>query len=174
MKNKILMIIAPSDFRDEELLVPKRFFEGKHIKVDVASETREKSRGMLGAISTPDLTIDGVDVGEYDAVVFVGGAGVDKHRFYENERCLNIAKNALMRGKVLAAICLASKTLANAGLLRKRKATCFNSAINYIKEKGAIYIDKGVVRDINIITADGPGAAQEFAEEIYKYIKSRG
>src|SRR3989344_2569139 len=174
MKNKILMIIAPSDFRDEELLLPKRFFESKHIKVDVASETKEKARGMLGAISTPNLTLNEIDISEYDAVIFVGGAGVDKHKFYENEKCLKIAKNALMRGKVLAAICLAPKILANAELLRNRKATCFNSAINYIKEKGAIYIDKGVVRDINIITADGPGAAQEFAEEIYKYIKSRG
>ena len=44
MKGKFLMVIAPSDFRDEELLIPKRFFEGKHIKVDVASETKEKAK----------------------------------------------------------------------------------------------------------------------------------
>jgi len=174
MKGKFLMVIAPSDFRDEELLIPKRFFEGKHIKVDVASETKEKARGMLGAVSTPDLALNEVDITEYDAVIFVGGAGIDKHKFYENETCLKIAKNTLMRGKVLAAICLATKILANAGLLRNRKATCFRSAIDYIKEKGAVYVDEGVVRDINIITAYGPESAQEFAEEIFKYVKSRG
>lgn len=171
MKGKFLMIIAPSDFRDEELLVPKRFFESKHVKVDVASETKEKSRGMLGAVSTPDLTLNEVDISEYDAVIFVGGAGVDKHKFYDNDKCLKIAQSALMRGKVVAAICLATKILANAGLLKNRKATCFRSAVDYIKEKGALYVNEGVVRDINIITADGPESAQKFAEEIFKYIK---
>lgn len=173
MNNKILIIIAPDDFRDEELLVPKRFFEEKNIKVDVASVSKKKVRGMLGAVSTPDLSLDEVDVSEYDAVVFSGGSGINKNRFYENDKCLNIAKGALMRGKVVAAICLASKILANAGILKNRKATCYVSAKDYLIEKGANYIGEHVVQDINIITADGPDAAQEFAEKIFNYLKSR-
>lgn len=173
MNNRVLIIIAPSDFRDEELLVPRRFFERNGIKVDVASVTKEKIRGMLGAVATPDLTLDDVDVGNYDAVIFSGGSGIDKNRFYENAKCLNIAKGALMRGKIVAAICLASKILANAGILKNRKATCYISAKDYLIEKGANYKGEHIVQDINIITADGPDAAQGFAEKILNYLRSR-
>ncbi|HLC87286.1 DJ-1/PfpI family protein [Candidatus Pacearchaeota archaeon] len=172
-QKRVLMVIASSNFRDEELLIPKRFFESKNIKVTVASTRKEKIRGMLGAVSTPDITLNEVSIHEYDAVIFVGGSGIDKNRFYENKDCLNIAKASAFRGKATAAICLGVKILANADLLRARKATCYETAIEYIKDKGAIYTQKDVVQDINLITANGPEAAQEFAEKILNYINKK-
>ena len=59
---------------------------------------------------------------------------------------------------------MATRALANAGLLNGKKAT---SAHRYdIEAKGAICIDKPVARDGNIITANGPRAAKQFGEEI--------
>ena len=37
-----------------------------------------------------------------------------------------------------------------------------------IEARGATYTGAPVEKDGNIITADGPGSAQEFGEEIYK------
>src|SRR3989338_8328935 len=139
MEKRVLMIIAPSDFRDEELLIPKRFFEDKKIKVTVASTTKEKIKGMLGAVATPEITLENISPQDYDAVIFVGGSGIDKNKLYEDKDCLNIAKGFAFRGKATAAICLGTKILANADLLKSRKATCHESAIEYLKQKGVIY-----------------------------------
>jgi protease I len=68
--------------------------------------------------------------------------------------------------KVVAAICLAPVVLARAGILKGKKATFFNSPISLgeMKAGGAVLVDKAVVTDSRIITANGPAAAKEFAE----------
>ena len=81
---KILMVIAPKNFRDDELSIPKKFFESKKIRVDVATTTKDKVVGMLGTVLKPDLLIKDVILDEYTVVVFVGGIGVDDQRLYEN------------------------------------------------------------------------------------------
>ena len=59
---------------------------------------------------------------------------------------------------------MAPTILANAGLLKGKKAAC---AQPYnIQIKGAIATGKNVERDGNIITANGPGAASQFGETI--------
>ncbi|GAJ17159.1 unnamed protein product, partial [marine sediment metagenome] len=65
-----------------------------------------------------------------------------------------------------SAICIAPVTLANAGILDKKKATVFRSEVKAIKRKGAIYTGKVVEVDGNIITAEGPQAAEEFGKTI--------
>jgi protease I len=165
---KILMIIAPNNFQDNELLIPKRIFQDAKFEVTIASENTEKARGSLGAVTKVDIDISNVNVSDYNAIVFVGGPGVMKHKLYENNKILDLAKTASYKGKIVAAICIAPMILANAGLLTKRKATVFPSAADYLKEKGALYEEKPVVKDGNIITACGPDAAKEFAEAIKK------
>jgi len=168
MNKKILMIIAPEDFRDEELLVPKRLFLELRNEVTIASKNVKRARGMLGAKTNVDLDISNVDVSRYNALVFVGGVGIDRFKLYEDVDILNMAKAAAYRGKIVAAICLASKILANAGLLSGRKASCYESAIEYIKSKGANYVGEKVVADGKIITAPNPNFAREFGERIIK------
>ena len=167
---KILMIIPPNNFRDEELLVPKRMFLESHFEVTVASENSQKAKGMLGAVSKVDEDITKINLSEYNAVVFVGGSGVEEYKLYENNLFLNLAKQASYRGKLVAAICLAPMILANAGLLTKRKATASSSAKGYLLGRGAIYEEKLVVKDGLIITASGPSASKDFAELIKKSI----
>ena len=51
--------------------------------------------------------------------------------------------------------------LGKLGLLKGRKATCYPSFEQYLE--GAECVSEPVVRDGNIITGMGPGAAMEFA-----------
>ncbi len=74
MKKKVLMVIAPDQFRDEEYLEPRRILEVRGCAVTVASTSIEPATGMLGAVVKPDTTIDKVKAADFDAVVFVGGA----------------------------------------------------------------------------------------------------
>jgi protease I len=65
----------------------------------------------------------------------------------------------------VAAICLAPVVLARAGILKGKKATYFNSPVSFreMKAGGAVLVDKAVVADSRIVTANGPAAATEFA-----------
>ena len=72
----------------------------------------------------------------------------------------------MQSAKVVAAICLAPVVLARAGILKGKKATYFNSPVSFreMKAGGAVLVDKAVVTDGRIVTANGPAAAAEFAD----------
>jgi len=170
-KGKILMIIAHRNFRDEEYFVPKKIFEKNGYKVITASSSLKTAKGMLGGKAKPDILLKSVKVKDFDAIIFVGGSGSTE--YWDSKIAHKIAKKAVKQKKILAAICLAPGTLANAGVLKNKKATIFVSGKNVLEKNGAIYINKSVVMDRNIITANGPAAAEEFAKKILNLLKKR-
>jgi len=164
---KVLMIIAPENFRDEELFTTRSELEKAGIEVKVASTTKETVRGMLGGRITPDLTLDEVRVEDWDAIVFVGGVGCQV--YFEDETALSLARQAAQQGKKVCAICIAPVILANAGILENRKATVWDGRFKeMLEEKGAKFVDRDVVVDGNFITANGPNAAAKFGKTIAK------
>ena len=66
------MIIAHSNFRDEELTIPKAIFEKNGYSVTVASSSLLESTGMMGLKVKPKILLDDINILEYDAVIFVG------------------------------------------------------------------------------------------------------
>jgi protease I len=164
---KVLMIIAPENFRDEELFTTRSELEKAGIEVKVASTTKETVRGMLGGRITPDLTLDEVRVEDWDAIVFVGGVGCQV--YFEDETALSLARQAAQQGKKVCAICIAPVILANAGILDNRKATVWDGRFKeMLEKKGAKFVDRDVVVDGNFITANGPNAAAKFGKTIAK------
>jgi protease I len=167
LKDKsVVMIIAPENFRDEELLHTKEILESHDINVTVASKGVSKSKGSLGATVDVDKDIIDVKVNEYDAVVFVGGPGT--HVYFNNETALGIARDFYESQKITAAICIAPVILANAGVLDGKKATVFPSGKDDIMAKGADYTGEQVTQDGKVITGNGPAAAKEFGKLIAK------
>ena len=160
----ILMVIAPERFRDEELLEPKRVFEENGINVVIASKGVKKAKGKLGVIVDVDKEVKEITAEDYDAVVFVGGPGAAI--YFDDDMALKLARDAYKKCKVIAAICVAPSILANAGIFKGKKATCFESQQENLKMKGAIYTGDDVTKDGKIITANGPGAAVKFGEAI--------
>ncbi len=158
------MVIAPNNFRDEELLEPKMVFENAGADVTIASKGVKKAKGKLGAVVDVDIDIKDAMAGEYNAVVFVGGPGAAI--YFDDDIALKLAIDAYKRCRIIAAICIAPSILANAGILKGKRATCFESQQENLKIKGAIYTGEDVTQDGKIITANGPGAAAEFGEKI--------
>lgn len=167
MEKRVLMIIAPQNFRDEELLHTREELERVGAKVTIASKKVAPARGMLGAVVKPELELKQVRVDDYDVVIFVGGSG--SAVYFTDEQAISIAKEVFKKGKILCAICIAPVILANAGVLNGKRATAFpDDSVQKLKNKGAIYTGKSVEVDGKIITADGPAAAREFGRRIAK------
>ena len=173
MAKKIAMIIAFKDFRDEELFIPKSIFEKEGIEVKVVSTQKGKAIGSYGGVIDVELTLDEIDVSDFNGIVFVGGQGAVN--YINEEKCHQIAKKALEQEKVLAAICIAPAILAESGVLKGKKATVWSSpldksAIKILEKNGARYEKLPVVVDRKIVTANGPQSARKFAQEIIKIL----
>jgi protease I len=169
---KAVMIIAERNFRDEELLEPRRILEEKGIEVTVASTSLNVAKGMLGAKVKPDILVKEIKVDDYDAIIFVGGQGASQ--YWNDSLAHNIVKEAVEKDKILCAICIAPVTLANAGVLAGKKATVWSSERGKLEAKGVIYTGKPVQVEGKIITAEGPQAAKEFGRAIVKALSSDG
>ena len=166
---KIALVIAFKDFRDEEYFIPLQSFNDAGFEVVTVSTSLGTALGSYGGEAKVDILIENMDVNEFNAVIFVGGNGSVKH--LNDLQFHNIAKEAVKNGKILAAICFAPAILAKAGVLSGKTATVWSSpmdrsTVKILKEAGAKYIDTDLAVDENIVTANGPKAAQKFAEKI--------
>jgi len=171
---KVAMIIAFKDFRDEEYFIPKQVLKSAGSKITTVSSELGKAIGTYGGEVNVDITLGELKVDDFDAIIFVGGSGALK--YMEDETCWKIAKEAILKNKVLGAICIGPAILARAGVLVDKKATVWSSpldksAVKILKEEGAIYEDSPVVEDGNIVTANGPQAARKFGETIAKLLE---
>lgn len=158
------MIIASSNFRDEEYKEPREILEAQGAKVTVASSTLKGCRGMLGLFVQPDILLSQIRVEDYDAILFIGGSGASE--YWDSKIAHSIAQEAVKQNKVLGAICIAPVTLANAGVLTGKKVTVWPSEGIKIRNLGAQYIPSSVQVDGKIITANGPKSAKTFGEAI--------
>lgn len=161
---KVVMIIPAQGYRDEELNIPKQILQANGAQVRIASATINLAKGMLGASVKPDMLLNDVDVSDFDAVVFVGGMGAEQ--YFNNPLALQIARDAYNDNRIIAAICIAPVILANAGILQGKRATVSASESGLIKARGARYTGGQMERDGKIITASGPSAAADFANEL--------
>ncbi len=168
---KVLVVIASNDFRDEELGEPRLVLESRGARVTLCSSSLEASRGMLGTTVKPEVLLEEVVPGDYDAVIFVGGTGASE--YFENPAAHRLARETAGAARVLGAICIAPSILANAGLLKGRQATAYPSEAGNLQDKGALFTGAPVTRDGKIITADGPRAARAFANRIVEALSGQ-
>lgn len=164
VKVKVLMVVAPKNFRDEELFEPKKVLEEKRVEIEIASKGVTEASGILGGKTLVDKDLSEIKVEDYGGVVFVGGPGSSV--YFDDPKTQSLAKDAYEKGKVVGAICIAPSILANAGILKGKRATSFPSEAENLKDKGVDYTGEGVTVDGKIITAQGPDYATSFGEKI--------
>lgn len=166
---KVAMIIAFTDFRDEEYFVPKEILKKAGIKVITASNAQGTAQGVNGGEASVNISLDELKVEDYHGIVFIGGPGCLKN--LDNQLSYQVVQAAVKQNKVLAAICISPVILAKAGVLKDKKATVWSSSLDRnpvkaLQENEAIYQEENVVIDGKIITGNGPAAGQKFAQAI--------
>ncbi len=170
IKKKAVMIVASSNFRDEEYLEPKKILESAGCEIKVCSSSLNVSKGYFGTEAKPDILIDDLKVDEFDAIIFIGGSGAEE--YFNSLSAHKVAVDAVEKEKILAAICVSPSILANAGILHGKRATSFSSERNNLVKKGAIFTEIDVEVDGRIVTAEGPKSAKKFGEAILKLLKN--
>jgi len=165
---KALMISA-DNFEDSELLVPYYRLKEAGVDVAVASLSRGAIKGKHGYEVAVDKTLDEVNPDDYAILVLPGGAAPALVR--KESKALEIARSFFARSKPVAAICHGPQILISAGLLKGRRATCYKSVADELKEAGALYEDREVVVDAKLVTSRQPADLPAFMRETMKQIR---
>ena len=170
---KALFVIAQEGYQPREYGVPKQILEKSGVEIITASKEVGKCTSSTGDVSEATISISDVNVSDYDAIVFIGGPGAVK--FHKDVEAHLTCQEAINRGKVLAAICIAPLTLVYADVLEGKKATVWNQdgkQAEVLTQNQAIFVDEEVVVDGKIVTANGPMAAEAFGKAILGLLKS--
>jgi protease I len=113
---------------------------------------------------TPDAAAEKVTAADFDAVIIPGGYAPDRMR--RHKAMVDLVRNMFAKGKVVAAICHGGWMLVSADVLRGRKATCFSAIKDDLVNAGALYEDREVVRDGNLVTSRKPEDLPSFCRTI--------
>ena len=163
------LIISADNFEDTELLVPYYRLKEAGVEVTVASLSRRAIKGKHGYEVDVDKTLDEVNPDDYAILVLPGGAAPALVR--KEPKALELARNFFARSKPVAAICHGPQILISAGLLQGRHATCYKSVTDELKKAGALYEDREVVVDANLITSRQPADLPAFMRETMKQLR---
>ena len=155
---KAYMLLA-AGFEESEAIVPLDILRRAGIDVltvGIGSQTVESSHGVT---VEADLDEDDVLLEDADMLILPGGMP-GTINLEKSERVRHAITCLAERGAYLCAICAAPRIFGALGLLDGKRAVCYPGHESYLK--GAILTDAKCVRDGNIITAKGAGAAYTF------------
>jgi len=138
---------------------------------------RSPLQATFGFSVIPDKLLADIDLGTFDAVAVPGGfEGAGFYNDAYSEEFLNVIRHFEKAGKPVASVCVASLSLAKAGVLEGRRATVYHQTGGKRKAElealGAIFIDNAVVKDQNLITSTGPGTGVEVAFALLEELTS--
>lgn len=162
------LLVSADNFEDSELLVPCSRLKEAGVEVIVASMSRGTIKGKHGSEVAVDKTFDEIAPGDYAILILPGGAAPARVR--KEPKALEIARIFMACGKPVAAICHGPQILSSAGLLQGRRATCYRSVADELRKGGALYEDREVVVDGNLVTSRQPADLPAFMREIMKQL----
>jgi len=111
------------------------------------------------------VAFDEVKVGDYEAVLLLGGRAPEYLR--NNKVLLEIVREFDRQKKWVFAICHGVQILAAAGLTRGKRVTCYEHVRPEAELAGAQWIDEQTVRDGRIVTAQTWQSHPSFYREIF-------
>lgn len=162
------LFLSADNFEDLELLVPYFRLKEAGVDVDIASIKKGKIKGIRNYEVEANLAIIDVNPRDYNLLVLPGGRAPKVLR--TEPPVLEIAKFFFENEKPVAAICHGPQILISAKLLKGRHATCYETVAKEMIEAGALYENKEVVVDGNLVTSRMPLDLPYFLREMMRII----
>ena len=104
----------------------------------------------------------------YSLLVLPGGKAPAALR--DIPKVIDIVNDFASSGIPMAAICHGPQILVTARLLRGKRATCYTTVADELREAGALYEDAPVVVDGNLVTSRIPADLPDFMREVMKKV----
>ncbi|MBV9087862.1 MAG: type 1 glutamine amidotransferase [Acidobacteriaceae bacterium] len=164
-------IIVSDDFEQKEFTEPKKALQEAGADVIVVSPKAGKVQGMNHDEKADkfdvDMQLDEANPGEFDAVMLPGG-GLNADFLRVDHHAQEFVRSFDREGKPIAAICHAPWLLVSAGVLKGRTLTSYHTIQDDLRNAGANWVDKEVVRDGNLVSSRQPSDIPAFNREMLK------
>ncbi|AJY74615.1 type 1 glutamine amidotransferase domain-containing protein [Paenibacillus beijingensis] len=169
---KIAFLLGPQ-FEDSEMQKPYNAIRSEgHETVIIGLKAGEKLEGkQKQAQYTTELAIKDAKADDYDAVVIPGGSSPESLRLDPDIQ--NFVRQIDQKGKTIAAICHGPQILISAGLANGHTLTSYPPLQDDLKNAGAVFENKEVIVDRNIITSRTPKDEPAFIRETLKALASK-
>lgn len=174
MKKKVALVVASAGYQQKEYEDTRKVLVDAGVEVITVSDKpgmaqpHDRSTSELtGATAHVDLTLQGLTVASLDGLFLIGGGGALAHL---NTPVMHRLLNEMYAlQKPYGAICISPRILAQAQVLRGKKAACWDGdgqAEQSLADGGAVFVQDSVKVDGKVVTANGPHAATAFGQAI--------
>ena len=162
-----LMVVLANGFEEIEAIAPIDILRRAEVDVEIVGLTSKTVKGKNNVKIIADKKLGEIkNFDKYQGIILPGGSPGYKH-LLKSRKLIEIVRRFFVQGKLIAAICAAPLVLKKAGILEDVKVTAYPTLEKEFKN----YIPSKVLRDRNVITARGPGAAIDFGLEIVRIVK---
>ncbi|MGH9493554.1 MAG: type 1 glutamine amidotransferase domain-containing protein [Candidatus Sulfotelmatobacter sp.] len=169
LQGKRIAILATDGFEQAELLEPREALEAAGAITLVVSPNDGKIKGWnhtdWGTEVPVDVTLKTAKAEDFHALLLPGGV-MNPDRLRMNPEAVMFVKRFADGGKPIAAICHGPWTLIEAGAVGRHTLTSWPSLKSDLKNAGAIWVDREVVSDGNLVTSRKPDDIPAFNREM--------
>jgi protease I len=171
LQGRKVAILVTDGFEQVELTEPRKALQEAGAQADIVSPTEGQVKGWnhteWGDKFPVDASLQNARADEYDALLLPGGVMNPDH-LRRNPAVQRFVKSFFDNGKPVAAICHGPWTLIDAGVVRGRKMTSYETIQMDLKNAGAEWVDQEVVTDGNLVTSRKPDDIPAFNKAMVK------
>lgn len=168
---KRVAILATDGYEQSELLEPRRRLKEAGFEVDVISPEAGEIRGWnekdWGDSVAVDRVLGDASADDYDALVLPGGV-INPDNLRTEAAAVAFVQAFDRAGKPLAAICHGPWLLVEAGVVKGRQVTSYQSIRTDMQNAGGEWRDAEVVTDGHLITSRKPDDIPAFTDAVIR------
>ena len=159
LKGKKVAILVADGFEQVEMTEPRKALQEAGAATDLISPADKKVKGwqhtQWGDEFDVDMALDEADAEDYDALLLPGGV-MNPDKLRANPAAVQFVRAFFAAHKPVAAICHGPWTLIEAGAVRGRKVTSYESIKTDLRNAGADWVNREVVVDHGLVTSRKP------------------
>ncbi|AKT37824.1 type 1 glutamine amidotransferase domain-containing protein [Chondromyces crocatus] len=170
---KRVALLVDDGFEQVELTEPMKALEQAGAKPVIVSPQEGKVKGWKhtewGDEFPVDVQLDEARAEDFDALVLPGGVMNPDH-LRANREAVAFVRAFFDAGKPVAAICHGPWTLIDAGVVKGKKLTSYESIKTDLINAGANWVDEEVVTDMGLVTSRKPDDLPAFNRKMIEEI----
>ncbi len=171
LEGKNVAFLITEGFHDAETMFPLGFLQNAGAQITVIGvEPGTYKAYNSNVTAVVERSVNDVTPADFDALVIPGGHSPANLR--EHPAVVNFVREFIQSNKPVASICHGPQVVIATGIVQGRTLTAVGGIQNEITEAGAVYVDKEVMIDGNLITSRTPPDIPAFSLAIKELMRN--